>query len=318
MKTVIIDTAREGQVLLSATDGSDAHALSWDGGRGGKLRSAFAYAYGEMNADAVITLPAAGEYGAEDIEKVASALEEGASAVVCDLSEPSPILFGWAFKLLTRFTAGLTAAPWASLRGYRADCAGLLASVKGEGADYEVALLQAIVTEKLPLVQLSAEKDRKNSGAKCKKSLKNTILAGLGIVGQSHSLKFLISSMIALLIDTTLLMLIAPLLPWEEAINEVVAQTAAWIVSSLTNFNINRRLVFRAKGGTLAALGQYYSLAVFVMLGKQGLLFVFSTLLSLPLLLSKIVCEVSFFFLNYFVQKKLIFSRKKAKSECGM
>lgn len=312
MKTVIIDTAHEGQALLRVCGSADAHTLACEGGRGKKLRAAFACAFEKMGADAVITLPASGESSAEQIEQIEKALEEGASVAVCDLHEPSPLLFGWAFKLLTRFTAGLTVAPWASLRGYKADCAELLASVGGEGADYEVALLQAIVTEKLPLKQLA--ETGASEPPKDKKSLKTTFMAGIGIIGHSQSLKFLLSSGIAFVIDTLLLLAIAPLLPWRADLSEAIAQSVAWVVSSLSNFTLNQKFVFRAKGGTLLALGQYYSLAIFVFFGKQVLLYVFSTLLSLPLVLAKLVCEVSFFLLNYVVQKKLIFRRKKTKN----
>lgn len=335
MKIVLIETREEhaeaaqalsaDRPLLLVTDTADRQAegkntvrIVCQGGRGKKLRAAFAYAFGEMKADAVLTLPANGKGSAEDVEKTVTALKEGASVAVCDINEPSPLIFGWAFRLLTRFTAGLTVSPWASMRGYSADCADLLASVKGDSTDYEVALLQAIVTEKMPLKQFTVSKNGEKGKTACKKSLITTVLAGLGIVNQSQSLKFLLSSAIAFVVDTLLLMIVAPLLPWKAAAtNEAVAQTIAWAVSSLSNFTINQKFVFGAKGGTLKAMGQYYSLAIFVMLGKQVLLYLFSTLLSLPLFLSKLVCEVSFFLFNYFVQKKLIFRRKKAKTENG-
>lgn len=326
MKIVFIETEAEradralalcgGAPLIVVGDGAETggtsgiQMIACAGGRGRKLRAAFAHAFGEMGADAVITLPASGECTAEQIEQVERAMTEGASVAVCDTEERSPLICGWAFELLTRFTAGLTVAPWASLRGYKADCAALASSLKGEGADYEVALLQAVVTEKLPLKQLCASDNGNKATEKRKKSFLTTLFAGLGIVAQSQSIKFLLSSGIAFVIDTLLLMLIAPLLPWDASISEAVAQVIAWIVSSLSNFTINQKLVFRAKGGTLVAMGQYYSLAVFVLLGKEGLLYFFSTLLSLPLFMSKLIGEVSFFVLNYFVQKKLIFRKK--------
>lgn len=321
MKTVVIDTADEGQVRLYWQGAADDRAIQADirtiaceGGRGRKLRMAFGYAFGEMNADAVITLPASGKWTSEDMESILRALEEGASVAVCDTKESSPLVCGGAFRLLMRLTAGLTVAPWASLRGYKADCAELLASVGGEDADYEIALLQAVVTEKLPLAQLISDACEPVT-EKQKRSLKRAFSAGIGIINQSQSLKFLLSSGIAFVIDTLLLVAIAPLLPWRADISEALAQTVAWVVSSLTNFTLNQRFVFRAKGRTLVAMGQYYSLAVFVMLGKQVLLYLFSTLLSLPLVIAKLVCEVAFFLFNYIVQKKLIFRRKKQKND---
>lgn len=330
MKTIIIETDQSraktakalcgDRTLLLVTDGTEegeaeAEAntlrIACTGGRGEKLRRAFAVAFGELSADAVITLPAHGDTAAADIDALEEALHEGASVAVCDNREACPLLFGGLFRILTRFTAGLTVAPWASLRAYKADCAELLAEVKGRDAEYEIALMQAIVTEKLPLKQLSASAKAHKITEKCKKSFITTFLAALGILDHAPSLKFLLSSCIAFVIDTTLLTLIAPILPWHSAWSEGIAQVIAWIVSSLTNFTINRKFVFRAKGGLIAALGKYYSLAIIVLLGKEGLLFVFSTLLSLNLLVAKLISEVSFFVFNYFMQKTLIFRRKK-------
>lgn len=313
METIIIDLSEEGQTILTPNGSGEPRMLPCESGarRGKKLRAAFAYAFGEMKADAVITLPASGVCGAQAIGQVERALEEGASVAVCDCGEPSPLVCGWVFRLLMRFTAGLKVSPWTTLRGYKADCAELAASVKGDGIDYEIALLQALVTEKGALVRQFASENAPSDHKKTPKSLKAAFTAGIGIISQSQSLKFLLSSGIAFVIDTFLLTLIAPLLPWANAVSVAAAQTIAWLVSSMTNFLVNQKIVFRAKGGTLPAMGKYYSLAIGVYFGKQLLLFVFDSLLRLPLLLAKIVCEVVFFVSNYFIQKKLIFRRKK-------
>lgn len=311
MKIITINLSEKEQITLTPNDGSARQILPCESGtgRGAKLRAAFEYAFGGLEADAVITLPLSGACDTEAVALLERALEEGASAALCDCGEPSPLICGWAFRLLMRFTAGLKGTPWTTLRAYKADCAELAASVKGDDIDYEIALMQAIVTEKLLIAQLTANTNPEP--VKPKKSFKTTFMAGVGIISHSQSLKFLLSSGIAFIIDTLLLTLLAPILPWQSAVSVAVAQTVAWFVSSMTNFLINQKIVFRAKGGTLVAMGQYYSLAIGVYFGKQLLLFVFHSLLKLPLLLAKLICEVVFFVSNYFIQKKLIFRRKK-------
>ncbi len=307
------DEASVNESSVSGVTEDGIQKIACIGGRGRQLRAAFRYAFGQMGAAGVITLPAAGKCALADIEAVEKALKAGAMIAVNDLKESSPLILGWAFKKLTAFTAGLKIAPWASLRGYSAECADFILSVKGERAEYEVSLLQAAVTEKLPVVQLTGtpiEKQVKGF------SLKTTVLAGLGILNYAPSLKFMLSSLIAFFIDSVLLMMIAPLLPWRSDQNDVVAKTISWLVSSQVNFTINQKLVFRAKGGTWKAMGQYYSLAAVVYLGKVGLLYLLRAKLHLRyLLLANIICEMSLFVLNYFVQKKLIFRRKSEKSQ---
>ncbi|MBQ7354532.1 MAG: GtrA family protein, partial [Clostridia bacterium] len=78
--------------------------------------------------------------------------------------------------------------------------------------------------------------------------------------------------------------------------------------SSQYNFMVNHFLVFRKKGGYWKAMVQYYSLATVILFGKVGTLLLLE---SWPLAVAKIVCEAAFFLVNYFVQKKLIFNRKK-------
>ena len=125
----------------------------------------------------------------------------------------------------------------------------------------------------------------------------------------STSLKFLFSSGVAFLIDYFLLLLLAPCMPFDsQQWNAVVAQAIVWVLSSQTNFHLNRLLVFGASNRLWTAMAQYYSLAVFVLLGKSVLL---GVLTFLPLWIAKLLCEVSFFLFNYIVQKKLIFKKKK-------
>lgn len=289
---------REGDVYLPA-EGR---------GRGARLRQAFSFAFDRLNADGVITLPQGG-CAEEQIRAVQTALNNGADFVDGGLPSAAPFLLGGVFRMLTAFTAGRRRAPWCGLRGYSRSAAPLLASVSYRGGEYETVLLQAAVSEGVEITDLPLQEGTRPAQTSSP-SLANSFFGALGIFLHSSSLKFLFSSGVAFVIDTLLLILLAPLLPWGNAVNEAAAQSIAWIVSSLSNFTINRKFVFRAKGGLWLALGQYYSLAAFVLLGKQALLFLFSTVLSLPLFAAKLVCEVSFFVLNYFVQKKLIFRKK--------
>ncbi len=282
-------------------------------GRAIRLKRAFAYAFDEMQADGVITLPRGG-CESEYVHRVADALESGATFVDGGLHTASPTHMGGAIRLLTTLTTGSRRVPWCGLRGYDRSIAHILEEVSGSHDDYEITLVQAAVAEGIKIVDLECGKHEDGGAAAPRPTAKNGTLAVWGIFQNASSLKFMFSSATAFLIDFVLLLVLDKLLPIQaELVRVGVAQTITWIVSSQYNFLVNQFFVFRKKDGFWKAMVQYYSLAVFVFAGKSGLQLVLLT--QLPLWLAKIICEVTFFIMNYFLQKKLIFNRKKKKSE---
>ncbi|MGM9647214.1 MAG: GtrA family protein [Eubacteriales bacterium] len=281
-------------------------------GRAVRLKQAFAYAFGEMNADGVITLPRGG-CEPEFVLRVAKALEDGAVFVDGGLQTASPALMGGMIHLLMVITTGSHRVPWCGLRGYDRSMAPLLEQVSGRHDDYEITLVQAAVAEDVQITDLALDEPEDGGAAAPRTTAKNGFRALWGIFRNASSLKFLCSSATAFLIDFVLLMVLADVLPiGNEETRIGIAQLISWIVSSQYNFTVNHFLVFRKKGGFWLAMAQYYSLAVFVLLGKMGVLQLLYAII--PLALAKILCEAIFFLLNYFVQKKLIFNRKKKKT----
>ncbi len=278
-------------------------------GRGLRLRRAFAYAFDEMGADGVITLPRGGCETAY-VLRVAEALESGAVFVDGGLHTASPARMGGAIHLLTFITTGSRRVPWCGLRGYARSIAPLLQTTNGRHDDYEITLLQAAVAEGIKITDLECEKHEDGGAAAPRVSAKTDARSVWGIFRNASSLKFLCSSASAFLIDFVLLMVLAYVLPITgEVVRVGVAQTVSWLVSSQYNFMVNHFLVFRKKSGFWMAMAQYYSLAVFVFLCKMGVLQLLN--IVTPLAYSKLICEAAFFLVNYFVQKKFIFNRKK-------
>ncbi|MBQ7325717.1 MAG: GtrA family protein, partial [Clostridia bacterium] len=138
-------------------------------------------------------------------------------------------------------------------------------------------------------------------------NFQNSFFGALGLVMHSTSLKFLFSAVIAFLVDYVLLLALAPLIPLGASLSRGVAKVLAWVCSSQTNFHLNRLMVFRKTGGLWSSMLQYYSLAGVVLLGKVAGVMVLG---FIPLWLANLICEATFFVLNYFVQKKLIFKKK--------
>lgn len=281
-------------------------------GRAIRLKIAFAHAFDEMHADGVITLPRGG-CEPSFVQSVADALEAGAVFVNGGLHTASPAYMGGMIRLLTTMTTGSHRVPWCGLRGYDRSMAPILDKVDGRHDDYEITLVQAAVAEGVKIIDIDYDKHEDGGAAAPNVSTKNGARAVWGIFRNASSLKFMCSSAAAFLVDFVLLLVLAEYLPIDaEPVRVGLAQVFSWMVSSQMNFIVNHFLVFRKTGGFWKAMAQYYTLAVFVFLGKFGLLQLLITVL--PLSLSKILCEIALFVVNYIVQKKLIFNRKKKEN----
>ncbi len=131
-------------------------------------------------------------------------------------------------------------------------------------------------------------------------------------------LKYIFSSGAATLIDLAafylLMTFLAPHLgAWEELICTAIARA----VSSLSNFALNRRMVFRSHESVGKTMLKYYALAIPVMLVSGGSVTLLSALFSAsaPWLVTviKIVVDTILYFVNFRVQREWVFSAKKEK-----
>lgn len=121
--------------------------------------------------------------------------------------------------------------------------------------------------------------------------------------------KYLFSSGIAFAIDYILLLFLASVLP---AASLELGAFLAWLVSSLTNFFLNRNFVFASQTPLKKALPEYYGLAgVVFVLKTYVVLELLTRLIGIPLKYAKPIAEVIFFVSNYFIQKIYIFRKSK-------
>ena len=104
-----------------------------------------------------------------------------------------------------------------------------------------------------------------------------------------EKLKYLFSSGAAFVIDYVLLLLFDSILPFPAASMEIGA-LFAWIVSSLTNFFLNRNFVFASDAPLRIALPEYYGLAgVVFVLKTYVLLELLTRLAGIPLKYAKLI-----------------------------
>lgn len=127
-----------------------------------------------------------------------------------------------------------------------------------------------------------------------------------------QAVRYLMSSCAAFLVEYVLLLVLNSLLGGITIFSMELAAILAFICGSQINFWINRRWVFSSKKAVLPELGGYYSLAAFSFSIKTFVLLELTVrLVGIPLAIAKPMVEIVMFAVNYFVQKTLIFRRKK-------
>ncbi len=128
---------------------------------------------------------------------------------------------------------------------------------------------------------------------------------------------FVASSFISSLIDLALFYLYVSLLTHffpESAWNITLATAAARICSSLCNYILNSKKVFRSKNKT--SLARYYLLCVLQFAASAGLVSLFSSVFtagSLVKTLIKAVVDITLFFISYRIQREWVFKKQETQ-----
>ena len=306
-----------------------AHVLRYETnrGKGGALKYGIRY-IAENPAFAsfqyIVTADADGQHKPADIIRVAEAVCEKGGFILgvrrFTGKVPARSMFGNSLtKLVFRIASGKGVSDTQTgLRAFEVSRADLYANVPGERYEYEMNVLFAVadtaeavtVDEKVPITEVEIETvyEGGNEGSHFR-PIRDSYRIYKTIFLASRSLKYLFSSGLAFVIDYVLLLLLDGVLP--VAASMEIAAPAAWIVSSLTNFFLNRNFVFRSNAPLAVALPEYYGLAGIVFVLKTYVLLELLTrLLHIPLWIAKLAAEVVFFISNYFIQKKFIFKKK--------
>ncbi len=295
-------------------------------GKGAALKTAFGYAL-ENRPDCigVVTVDGDGQHHCEDTLACALHMAETGHLVlgVRDFTQPDvPFrsrngnkLTSLAFKIFVGMTisdtqTGLRAIP-------RTELAAML-DVSGDRFEYETNMLLHMKKADIPFDEVKIrtvyiEENKSSHFRPVRDSWRiyKLILA--------HFFKYGISAILSAIIDTGLFTLLSLLLrsSLQDPLLTVVPTVAARGISSLCNFFMNQRMVFRSQGSTGKALLRYYALAVpqalLQLLLTQGVY----TLLNITpeqtivrgLLYTAVMCLL--FIFSFIIQQRWVFRDQK-------
>jgi putative flippase GtrA len=174
------------------------------------------------------------------------------------------------------------------------------AELSGNGFEFEMNMLFSALEAKTPLSETAIP--WKKGGFRFHPVV-DTVRVYWAIFMESRTLKYVFSSGAAFLIDYIIFGILLKVftvlftaLPFPiEAWSYLPATIGAWIVSSLTNFFMNRSFVFRSNVPIKIALPEYYGLAAVVFLMKTLILTLMIKVFRIPEMIAKLVAEVVFF-----------------------
>lgn len=189
--------------------------------------------------------------------------------------------------------------------------------VSGDRFEYETNMLLAMKSQGIPFDEVKIRtvyiEENKSSHFRAVRDswrIYKLILA--------HFFRYTASSLTSAAVDVALFTLASGLLsgPLSAEMTTIVSTLCARAVSSLLNFCLNRKLVFRSKAGVGTSLGRYYALAIPQMLAQALLTQGLYQLLNIrhsPLLRGLIytVVMVLLFVISFLIQQRWVFATKK-------
>ncbi len=126
--------------------------------------------------------------------------------------------------------------------------------------------------------------------------------------------KFIWASFASMLIDLGLFTLIEVNLrnsglSLSESI--LISTVSARVISSFCNFLINRKVVFNNKQRLRSTVFKYYTVCIIQMFASYGGVLLFTSVIRMSPLVSKIIVDTLLFFVSFQIQREWVFKKKK-------
>ncbi|SDN86937.1 Glycosyltransferase involved in cell wall bisynthesis [Klenkia soli] len=274
-------------------------------GKGAALRTGFAHVALVSPGSAVVTADADGQHLPEDVVRVAAAVGAGVVLGVRsfggdDVPLRSRVGNRVSAVLVRAATGRALVDTQTGLRGFAPDLLPWLLTVTGDRFEYELRVLleaarRGTPIEQLPIATVYLEGNASSHFSPVRDSLR--VYRPLAL--------FLLSSLSAFVVDLGALLVLGALTGslW-------VSVVGARLLSGTVNYQVNRRVVFSARGGRRTVLG-YAALAGSLLAANLALISAL-TWLGASLLAAKLTTEVLLVGISFTVQRCAVFRRRRA------
>jgi putative flippase GtrA len=280
-------------------------------GKGAALKTAFRFLLNNGSDEDFICADCDGQHTWKDIQKIAQAVPDYPSSITLGCRKfigkvPVKSMLGNKITraIFTIITGNKISDTQTGLRGFSASMLPWLTELKGNRYEFEMnQLLEAKKAGyQFNCIPIETIYDNNNAGSHF-----NPVMDSIRIY--LPIMKFCLSSLICALLDLGLLFLLNGITN-----NLLIAVAGARIGSSVTNYILNRKLVFKeAKRSKTVTLLQYYLLVIVILSCNYLLMSLFNKSIGLSLLISKLLTEGILFSFSYTIQHRFIFKHSPEK-----
>ena len=294
-------------------------------GKGAGLKTAFRYlADNRSDIDAAITADADGQHTVDSINRCVNEYEKNKGAVIfggrefSDKNIPLRSRFGnKVSSVVYNFSCGVKLRDTQTgLRIIPAEYFRKFSELKGDRYEYETKMIIAVKELQIPYREVPIETIYINDNESSHfNPLKDSFRIYKIVLG--NFFKFLMSSAFCWILDVALYTLIVALLEGkvDDTTMEIIAGAVSRVISSVANFIINRKIVFKAVDNVAQTAVRYYILAACQMIISILLVNIFADkILNVSGLwhtVVKCIVDALLFLFSFGIQRKWVFRNKK-------
>lgn len=299
------------------------HAINLGKGRG--LKNAFNYFLNMEDVSdycGVITVDSDGQHTVADVIRISDRMKEDSDNKCNDLilgsrdfhldNVPVKSRFGnVTTRVVFRLLHGVKLMDTQTgLRGIPKSVIPQFMELFGERFEYETNMLVAAARGNIGIVEIPIETvyENNNEGTHF-----NPIRDSWAIYKLLFGMffKYIMSSLSSFVIDILIFRMALALLKKGNIPSAVIisaSTVAARIISSIYNYLINRKVVFKSNDKGAASLVKYYVLAAIQMCCSAALVTVFYNWIGIPETIVKVIVDGLLFLVSFQIQKRLVFA----------
>ena len=292
-------------------------------GKGVALKTGYQYILDNLpDVKGVITADSDGQHTVPDCIRLAEKLEEDQHAVYLgsrDFNQPDIPPKSRSGNKITSVVFKLLYGVWlpdtqTGLRAFRREDLPFMLNVTGERYEYEMKVLIACATSKIPLIPVDIETiyENGNEGThfhpirdsyRIYKVILGSFIRFMGV----SLFCFAIDQILALILRTWVLPPAG--LARGSMMNLQVSGWCARLVSSVVNFFLNKNLVFRSKGKTGRTALKYAVLCVCIITVSNAGVWLLGQI-GMVDWLAKILMDAMLYFVSYRIQQQWVFKEE--------
>lgn len=306
--------------LIEAMDGISVLRHAVNLGKGRALKNGFNYYLNLDNLSefsGVITVDSDGQHSAEDVKKVAAALDTHPNALVMGcrdfssggISVPLKSSLGnrMTCKIFNMLYGVKMKDTQTGLRGFPTEILKSMLQLYGERFEYETNILIEAAIRKIPIVEINIRTIYINDNRGTHFRVVKDSWAIYSLLIKSF-FRYICSSLTSFVLDIGLFRLF---LYWFKVLG-ISFGAIAWatfsarVFSSLFNYSLNKNLVFCRESGR-SSLVKYYMLSICQMMLSAAMVTMISEIAFIDEVFIKIIVDTALFCISYQIQQRWVF-----------